>query len=57
MKKDKIDWRIVIVAIVCITLIELMALAKGLNGVLLTAVIGVIAACAGIAIPSQIIKK
>lgn len=51
MKQKIIDWRIVVTGIVCITLIELFALYQGINGVLLTGVIAVIAAVIGVTLP------
>ena len=52
--KEKIDWRIICMAIVCITVIEMYALSMGINGVLLTIVIGIIAGMAGYILPSPI---
>lgn len=42
---------IIITGIICITLIEIIALNKGINGVLLTTVIAIIATAIGITIP------
>ncbi len=42
---------IVIVGMLCITVLEAVALFKSINGVLLTAVIGVLAAAIGVTIP------
>ena len=45
--------RIVIcTGIVCITVIECYALSKGINGIVLTGVIGIIAGAIGITIPT-----
>lgn len=44
--------KLIIVGIICITLIEIIALLKGMNGVLMTAVIGIIAAAIGVAVPT-----
>lgn len=54
MEKKTIDYRIVITAIIAIAVIECFALYKGFNGVLLTVVIALIAAGAGIVTPSPI---
>lgn len=43
---------IIITGLICITVIECIALAKGINGIVLTVVIGVIAAVMGVAIPT-----
>lgn len=52
MMKEKIDWRIVITAIICITLLEAWAMYNGVNGKLFGIVLVVIAGLAGFAIPS-----
>lgn len=49
---NKIDHNLIIAGIVCIMLLELMALYKGINGTLFTLVIGVIAAAIGVTIPT-----
>ena len=54
MMKQKIDWRIVCVALVCLTGIEIYALSQGINGTYLSIVIAVIAGIAGFVIPSPI---
>jgi len=53
-KKEKIKWQVVCTAIACITAIEMYALSIGINGVLLTIVIGIIAGLAGYVIPGPI---
>lgn len=40
-----------VIGIICLTIIEVVALLKGVNGVVLTMVIGAIAAAIGITIP------
>ncbi len=45
------DWRVVIVVAVCITLIEIVALLKGVNGIVLTSVIAVLAGLGGWHLP------
>lgn len=49
--KNKIDWRIVCVGLVCITGLEVYALSQGINGTLLSIVIAVIAGTIGITLP------
>ena len=56
-KKKEIKWQLIAIGICCITALEILALIKGIDGVLLTAVIGVIAAAIGIVIPSPIHVK
>lgn len=55
--KQKIDYRIVVVALICIAVVECVALFKGMNGLMLTAVIGLMAGIAGITIPNPIKLK
>ena len=56
MKQNKTNYKIVIAAIVCITALEVVALSKGINGVALTAVIGVLAGLAGWSLPQLKVK-
>jgi hypothetical protein len=57
MKKQKsIDWRIIVTGLFCLTIIEAFALCNGIDGKILTMVVGVIALTIGIAIPQNIIK-
>ena len=44
---EKIDWRIIITIVLCITAIEIYALSIGINGILLTAVIAGLLGLAG----------
>jgi len=57
MAKKKVDWRVVCVALVCISVIEIYALSQGVNGVLLSTVLVIIAGLAGFMIPSPINTK
>jgi len=57
MAKTKVDWRIVVSAILGITIIEVIALLKGINGTLLTIVVGIIAGIGGYVTPNNIITK
>lgn len=50
--KEKIDYRIICVALVCLTILEVYALSKGFNGTLLMIVFAIIAAAIGIVIPN-----
>ena len=52
-QNKQIDWKIIMTGLICITIIELYALHQGINGVLLTIVIGIIAAACGVAIPKD----
>ena len=50
-EKKQIDWRIVVVGLICLTALEGFAIYKGINGILLTGVIAIIAAAVGVALP------
>ena len=52
--KKKIDWRIIITGMLCLTIIEIFAQFNGIDGVLLTTVVGIIAGLIGFIIPSPI---
>ena len=51
MKQNKTDWRIVIAAIAGITILEMGAMFRGFDGILLTTVVGIIALLAGLSLP------
>lgn len=46
-----IDWRVLVAGILALAVIECFALANGVNGVLLTSIVAIIAAAIGIALP------
>lgn len=54
IKHNGIDYRIIISCIISITIIECFALAKGMNGLLLSLAIAVVAGLGGIVIPNPI---
>ena len=55
-KQPKTDWKVLCTGIVCLTALELFALYQGVNGVLLTSIIGVIALAIGVTIKNPITK-
>ncbi len=56
--KAKIDANVLCIGIVCITIIEIVALLMGMNGLMFKSVIGIIALGVGISIPTpEIFKK
>jgi len=55
-KQKKIDFRIVIAAIGGITIMECVALINGIDGILLTSVVAVLAALAGLSLPQLKLK-
>ncbi len=54
MIKKKVDWRIVCVALLCLTGLEIYALSQGINGTIFTIVIAIIAGATGYVFPSPI---
>ena len=46
-----IDWKIIAVGLICLTIIESIALLKGVNGALFTTVVGAICMVIGWRIP------
>jgi len=50
----KADWRVVAIGLICLSVIECFALMNGINGTLMTIVIGVIALAIGVTLPSPI---
>lgn len=50
-KKIMIDSKIVCTGLLCLTVLELYALSQGINGWVLSAIIGIIAGAIGIATP------
>lgn len=46
------NWKIIITGIICITILEIVAIFKGIDGILLTMVVGIIAAAIGVIIPT-----
>jgi len=50
-KKDKVPVGILVVAMICITILECYALHEGINGVLFSAVIAALAGLAGWSAP------
>ena len=56
-KIEKIDWKIVCIGLICLTILEIFALSQGINGTLLKIVLIVIAGVIGITIPKEAIKS
>ncbi len=53
-KIKQTDWRIVATGLICITALEIVALLKGINGMVLTTVIGIIALAIGVIITNPL---
>lgn len=55
-QKQKIDWRIALCAIICLTGLELAAMHYGINGTIRTIIFTMIALIVGITIPTDILN-
>ena len=54
---EKIDKEVIALGVIALTLIEICALLKGIDGVLLTTIVGIIALGIGVVIPANRIIK
>lgn len=50
----KIDWRIIVAGLAALTAIEVCALFNGIDGTLMTIVIGIIGLTIGVSVPNPI---
>lgn len=48
-----IDWKIVVSGIICLTVLEIVALMNGINGTLFSLVVVIIGVAIGVTIPSD----
>ena len=55
-KKQKVDWRVVCVGLVCLTGAEIYALSQGINGTIFAAFCAIIAGTIGVTIPNPLKK-
>jgi len=55
--KKKVDWRVLCVGLICLTVIELYALNRGINGTLMTFVLTIIGLAIGVALPNPLQKN
>lgn len=55
-KKERVNWKVLCTGLVCITAIELYALNQGMNGLILTTIVAIIAAAIGVVIPNPLKK-
>ena len=53
---EEIPKEVIIVGIICLTILEVCALLKGINGVLFTTVVAIIALAIGVTIPTPKLK-
>jgi hypothetical protein len=57
MKREVIDWRIAATAIICLTMIEIIALLNGVNGTVRTIIFSLIALIVGVQMPQMRFNK
>lgn len=57
VKKDPIDWRIIAVAMFCLTCLGLGAMFSGINGKFFALIIGAICALGGLSLPQLKLAK
>jgi len=57
MNKTKTDWRIVVVGLICVTILEIVALLQGLNGMMYSTVLALIAIAIGVTIENPFKTK
>ena len=57
MSLEKIDWKVLCIAIIVLGAIECVALTQGINGKLMSTVIGAICLLAGVMIPNPFKKE
>lgn len=56
MDKKKVDWKVILGGMACLTALEIYALSQGINGTLFTIVIAIIAGAIGITIENPLKK-
>ena len=56
MTKKKIDWRVIIAGMVCLTCAEIYALSQGIDGTMFAVFVAIIAGSIGVVIPKPKIK-
>ena len=55
-KKQKIDWKVIVGGMVCLTFAECYAMSQGINGTMFSVYVAIIAGAIGYTIPSPITK-
>ena len=50
-KRQRVDWRLSSIAIICLTIIQICAMYHGINGTLRTVIVSVIALIVGVQLP------
>jgi len=57
LAEKKTNLKVILAVIVCITILEIVALCNGINGILLTGVIATLAGIGGLTLPTPKILK
>jgi len=56
IKKKKVDWKVACTAIVCLSLLEIVAIQNGINGTMRSIIFALIALIVGVQMPQFKIK-
>lgn len=51
-KKKKVDWRVIVGGMVCLTIVEVYAMSQGINGLMFAAFAAIIGGAIGVVIPT-----
>ena len=54
--KPKVEWKVRVVALVCLTVLEIIAMQQGINGTMRTIIFSMIALIVGIQLPQFKLK-
>ena len=54
INKKKVDWRIILGGMVCLTAAEIYAMSQGINGTMFAVFVAIIAGAIGVTIPNPI---
>jgi len=55
-KKQKVDWKVMCVGMLCLTAAEIYAISQGINGIIFSLFMLVIGGAIGVAIPNRFKK-
>tara|TARA_R100000750_G_C2292140_1_gene75376 strand:+ start:408 stop:584 length:177 start_codon:yes stop_codon:yes gene_type:complete len=53
-QKQKIDWKVISVGLICLTAAELYALSQGIDGTIFTIYVAIVATVLGVILPSPL---
>ena len=56
MAKQKVDWKVLAIGMVCLTIAELYALSQGINGTIFSLFLVIVGGVIGVTIPNPLKK-